>query len=54
MGNSNSSLNDKVNEILNEATPTAPAPGAAGVPTLTEAPKNTYVGATESPTSSAP
>ena len=56
MGNSNSSLNDKVNEILNEATPTAPTPGAAGVPTptLTEAPKNTYVGATESPTSSAP
>lgn len=55
MGNSNSSLNDKVNEILNEATPVAPAPGAAGVPTLTEAPKNTYVtGSTESPTSSAP
>ena len=54
MGNSNSSLNDKVNEILNEATPTAPAPGAAGAPIVTEAPKNTYVGATESPTSSAP
>jgi hypothetical protein len=55
MGNSNSSLNDKVNEILNEATPVAPAPGAAGVPILTEAPKNAFVtGTTESPTSSAP
>ena len=41
--------------ITSFATPTAPAPGAAGVPTLTEAPKNTFVtGSTESPTSSAP
>jgi len=56
MGNSNSSLNDKVNEILNDKTPTSPASGAAGAPTvLTEAPKNTFVTATtESPTSSAP
>jgi len=54
MGNSNSSLNDKVNEILNDKSPVSPAPGAAGVPIITEAPRNTFVGATESPTSSAP
>ena len=57
MGNSNSSLNDKVNEILQETSPAAPASGVAGVPVVvnTEAPKNTFVtGTTESPTSSAP
>ena len=56
MGNSNSSLNDKVNEILGETSATAPASGVSGVPVvITEAPKNTFVtGTTESPTSSAP
>jgi hypothetical protein len=57
MGNSNSSLNDKVNEILNETSPAAPASGVAGVPVVvnTEAPKNAFVNATtDSPTSSAP
>ena len=57
MGNSNSSLNDKVNQILNETSPAAPAAGVAGVPVVvnTEAPKNAFVtGTTESPTSSAP
>ena len=56
MGNSNSSLNDKVNEILAETSPAAPTSGVSGVPVVvTEAPKNTFVtGSTESPTSSAP
>jgi len=57
MGNSNSSLNDKVNQILNETSPAAPTSGVAGVPVVvnTEAPKNAFVNATtDSPTSSAP
>jgi hypothetical protein len=52
MGNSNSSLNDKVNEILQETSPVAPG---SGVPVaFTEVLNNKYVGETESPTSSAP
>jgi len=52
MGNSNSSLNDKVNEILADTSPAAPASGLSVV--VTEAPKNTFVtGSTDNSTSSA-